>query len=221
MNIAIIGTGNVGKALAGSLARGGYRVILADRDADRARAAAAETGGPAARSLREAAKGADVVVLAVPYPALVEVAGELDGIADGKVVVDVTNPLTPDYTGLALEGISAAEQLQARLPRARVVKAFNTVLAARQAQPNVDGQTADGFVASDDEEAKRTVAEIERAMGLRPIDAGALRMARSLEHLAFLNIQIQLHQEGATWQSAWKLLEAPVAVLPAEPAPQR
>jgi 8-hydroxy-5-deazaflavin:NADPH oxidoreductase len=209
MNITIIGTGNVGKALAGSFERAGYDVTLADRDAETARAAAEQVGSRAAEGVEQAVAGADVVVLAVPYAALDEVAAELAGKTDGKVVVDVTNPLTPDYAGLALEGTSAAEQLQARLPRARVVKAFNTVFAARQAQPTLDGETADGLLASDDDDAKRTVAEIERRIGLRPVDAGALRMARSLEHLAFLNIQMQLRSSDASWQTAWKLLEAP------------
>jgi predicted dinucleotide-binding enzyme len=121
--------------------------------------------------------------------------------------VDVTNPTTPDYSGLALVGTSAAEQIQARVPGARVVKAFNSALAARQADPQIKGTQLDGFVAGDDADAKAVVLELAKSIGFRPIDAGPLAMARALEALALLNITLQIRTNG-TWQSGWKLVGA-------------
>jgi predicted dinucleotide-binding enzyme len=121
------------------------------------------------------------------------------------VVVDATNPLRPDYQGLAVEGTSAAEQVQARVKGAKVVKAFNTALAARQADPLVDGTPLDAFVAGDDEQAKATVMELARSIGFHPIDAGPLELARALEALALLNIMLQIRNNW-TWQTGWKLV---------------
>jgi len=205
MNIAIIGAGNVGKALGGSSTRAGHSVVFAAKDPEHAQAAAEQTGGRAAGSNREAAEAADVVVLAVPYPAVEAILDELGDALVGKIVVDVTNPFNADYSGLAVEGTSAAEEVQRRVPGARVVKAFNTLLASRQADPVVDGLPVDGFVAGDDESAKKQVLELARSLGMRPIDAGGLPMARALEHMAFLNIALQL-RNGWPWQSAWRLV---------------
>lgn len=205
MKIAIIGAGNVGKALSGSFVRAGHDVTISSQHPDNARAAAAESGAKAAATNAEAIPDADVVVLAVPYGVLAEVVDELGDALNGKVVVDVTNPLRPDYQGLAVEGTSAAEQVQARVKGAKVVKAFNTALAARQADPVVDGTALDGYVAGDDEQAKATVLELARSIGFHPIDAGPLELARALEAMALLNIMLQI-RNGWTWQTGWKLV---------------
>jgi 8-hydroxy-5-deazaflavin:NADPH oxidoreductase len=205
MKIAIIGAGNVGRALSGAFVRAGHEVTLSSEHADNARAVAQETGAQAAAGNREAVRDADVVVLAVPYGALAGLVDELgEGLA-GKIVVDATNPLRPDYQGLAVEGTSAAEQVQARVKGARVVKAFNSVLAARQTEPTVEGTRVDGFVAGDDERAKATVLELVGSIGLNPIDAGPLEVARALEAMALLNIMLQLRTNGS-WQTGWKLV---------------
>jgi predicted dinucleotide-binding enzyme len=120
---------------------------------------------------------------------------------DGKVVVDVTNRPTPTPDGSAT---SIAEELQGQIPGARVVKAFNTVFASRQANPLVAGITADGFVAGDDATAKQTVLDVVESIGLRPVDAGALASARTLEGMGWLNIQRAI--AGGTWQDAWVLV---------------
>lgn len=205
MKIAIIGAGNVGKALSGSFVRAGHDVTISSQHPDNARAAAAESGAKAAATNAEAIPDADVVVLAVPYGVLAEVVDELGDALNGKVVVDATNPLRPDYQGLAVEGTSAAEQVQARVKGAKVVKAFNTALAARQADPVVDGTALDGYVAGDDEQAKATVLELARSIGFHPIDAGPLELARALEAMALLNIMLQI-RNGWTWQTGWKLV---------------
>jgi len=205
MKIAIIGAGNVGRALAGSFVRAGHHVTVSSAHAENARLVAEQTGGEAAASNQAAAADADVVVLAVPYPTIVAVLDDLGGDLSGKVVVDATNPLKSDYSGLATEGTSAAEQIQSKVPEARVVKAFNTVLAARQADPSIDGMPLDGYAAADDAEAKATVLELVRSIGLQPIDAGPLAMARALEAMALLNITLQI-KNGWSWQTGWKLV---------------
>jgi predicted dinucleotide-binding enzyme len=203
MKVAIIGAGNVGKALGGSLARAGHEVKLAANHQESARAAAAEIRATAAASPVEAATGAEVIILAVPYGAIKEVAADIGPVAADRVVVDVTNPVAPDLSGL-LPQTSAAEELQAALPAARVVKAFNTLLASRQAQPWLNGQPADGFVAGDDSAAKETVLGLAESIGLRPVDAGPLAWARYLEGMALLNMGINVFQ-GGNWTSAWRL----------------
>ena len=205
MKIAIIGAGNVGRALSGSFVRTGNDVTLSSGHPDNARKVAAETGARAASDNREAVRDADVVVLAVPYSALSGILDEIGDGLNGKIVVDSTNPLRPDYQGLALEDTSAAEQVQARVKGARVVKAFNSALAARQADPTIEGVQVDGFVAGDDEVAKATVLDLVRSIGFNPVDAGPLEVARALEAMALLNIVLQLRNNG-TWQTGWKLV---------------
>lgn len=205
MDIAIIGAGNVGRALGGSSVRAGHAVTISSASPEDARAVAQATGARAAGSNGAAIEAADVVVLAVPYAAVEGILGELGDALYGKIVVDVTNPLLPDASGLATEGTSAAELIQARVPAARVVKAFNTAFAARQAEPVVDGIQLDGFVAGDDEEAKSKVLELVQSIGFRPIDAGPLAMARALEALGLLHITLQI-RNGWPWQSGWKLV---------------
>lgn len=205
MDIAIIGAGNVGRALATSAQRAGHTVTVSSSNGDTAVALARETGADAAASNREAVRGADLVVLAVPYMAVVDILDEIGPALGGKILVDATNPLKPDYSGLVTEGTSAAEEIQARVPSARVVKAFNTAFAARQADPSIAGIQVDGFVASDDAEAKGVVLDLVKGMGFHPVDAGELTMARALEALAFLNISLQL-RHGWSWQAGWKLV---------------
>jgi len=206
MNIAIIGAGNVGKALTGSAIRTGHSVTVSSAGGDSARELAAATGATAAESNRAAAESAEVVVLAVPYTAIPELLKDIGPLLDGKIVVDATNPLKADYSGLATNGTSGAEEIQAKVPGARVVKAFNTAFAARQTDPKVaGGLRVDGFVAGDDEEAKATVLALVEAIGFNPIDAGGLAMARYLEGMAWLNITLQT-KNGWSWQAGWKLV---------------
>jgi predicted dinucleotide-binding enzyme len=102
-------------------------------------------------------------------------------------------------------GESNADRLAAWLPDAHVVKAFNTLFAARQAAPVVDGEAVDGYVAGDDPAAKTVVLRLAESIGLRPIDVGGLVMARTLEAMAWLNISLQL-QNGWPWQTGWRLV---------------
>jgi predicted dinucleotide-binding enzyme len=206
MDIAIIGTGNVGKALGSSLLRAGHSVTFSASTPEHAAEAASELRARAAASNNEAVAAADLVILAIPATSLGEVAREISASAAGKVVIDVSNRPTPDPAGAAT---SLAEELQAQLPNSKVVKAFNTLFAARQAQPTLSGIAADGFVAGDDEGAKKSVLDVVQSIGFRPVDAGSLAASRTLEGMAWLNISRAL--ANGTWQDAWVLVGPAVA----------
>lgn len=209
MQIAIIGAGNVGRALATSLTRAGHDVTITAEHTANAVEAASQSGATAGTSNQSAVVGADVVVLALQAQSIGDIAAAMGSSLDGKVVIDVSNRPTPTADGGAT---SIAEELQTRLPAARIVKAFNTVFASRQAAPTVAGISPDGFVAGDDAAAKQTVLDVVESIGFRPVDAGSLASARTLEGMAWLNISRNL--AGGTWQDAWILVgpESVVAV---------
>ena len=201
MKVAIIGAGNVGRALATSITRAGHDVTIAAKNPEHAKAAADEIGATSADSNASAVVDADVVILAIPYSADQQVADDIRDQVTGKAIIDVSNPIKPDFSGLATDGTSAAEELQKRLPDASVVKAFNTLFASNQANPT---REVDGFVAADDEKAKQTVISLVESMGFTPLDVGSLSSARFLEGMAFINIGLNA-QNGWSWTSAWKL----------------
>ncbi|MEV5764796.1 NADPH-dependent F420 reductase [Micromonospora sp. NPDC052213] len=205
MRIAILGAGNVGGAVATAAVRAGHDVVVAATSAEHAQKAAGSAGASAAASNAEAVQGADLVLLAVPHAAVAGIATELGEALTGKVLVDVTNPLNDTYSDLVTGGVSAAEQLQAQVTGASVVKAFNTILASRHSNPVESGAPLDAFIAGDDGAAKDKVAELASSLGYRVIDAGGLRMARSLEEMALLNIMLNA-RNGWSWQSGWKLV---------------
>lgn len=206
MNVAIIGAGSVGKGLAAPLVRAGHTVNLTARDLEGAREAARETGATAARDLRSAVEAAEVIILAIPFAAAESVSREIAPLVEGKVVVDVSNPAKPDWTGPLFAGAgSATEQLAEWLPTARIVKAFNTIFASNLGKGgHLHGQALDAYIAGDDAAAKALVSELALALGFRPVDVGTITAARLLESLAWLNIS--LNAQGGDWQSGWKLL---------------
>jgi len=203
MKVAIIGAGNVGKALATSISRAGHEVTISAHSPESAQEAAREVGATPAESNAAAVQGANVVILAIPYQAGEAVSAEIADGAAGHVVVDATNPLKPDYSGMATD-TSAAEEFQAQLPKSSVVKAFNTVFASNQSDPKASDQPIDGFVAGDDADAKAQVLELVESIGLKPLDVGPLSAARYLEGMAFINIGLNA-QNGWGWTSAWHL----------------
>ena len=213
MKIAIIGAGNVGRALVTLFSRAGHEIVVTSRDrqhaTDLAATAARVTAAP---SPRAAAEGADVVVLAVPFASAAEVAESIRSVVAGKAVVDVSNRMSFGANGAEMDtSTSNAEELATLLPEAHVIKAFNTLFASSQVDPNLEGVTLDGFVAGDDDAAKVSVLELVESIGLNPVDVGPLVRARQLESLAFLNIALQIANNGR-WQSGWKLVGAPATV---------
>ena len=212
MQIAIIGAGNVGRALAGSFTRAGHEVTITAIDSEHARAVATDTGAQAGDSNAAAAAASDLVVLAIPFKNAEAVARQIRAAVIGKPVVDTSNRMAYGANGPTIDnGPSNAERLAGWLPEAIIVKAFNTVFASNQADPTVDGVRLDGFVAADDAAAKAAVLELVESIGLRPIDAGPLNRAQQLEQLAFLNIALNA-TNGWSWQSGWKLAGAPASL---------
>lgn len=191
MKITLIGSGNMGSGLAKQFAKAGHQVGILARDRDKAAQLAAQTGS---QLLADAAAGgaAELVVVATRYEDAVAALEPLGSLA-GKVIVDITNPLTADYMGLTLGySSSAAEEIAKAFPQAAVVKAFNTVFAQiLQEGPDFgNGQAVPVFYAGDDEVAKEKARELIESTGFAPVDAGPLKNARYLEPLAGLNIYL-------------------------------
>jgi len=140
--------------------------------------------------VKETAAWADIVILAVPYLVLDAVAGEIGAAANGKPVVDVTNVLTKE--GALAVGFtdSGAEQLQKKMPGAKVVKAFNTIFAQNMSTGKVKGTSLFLPVAGDDAKAKDAVLQLSKDIGFDAVDAGPLVNSRLLEPLAYLTIQL-------------------------------
>jgi predicted dinucleotide-binding enzyme len=205
MRIAVLGAGNVGGTLGRRWADAGHDVAFGVRRPSDG--AAAVKGGdtlPArARvvSPPEAVKGAEVVVLATPWNAAqdaLQEAGASTGALDGLVLIDATNPLTP---GLTLDtgpaGESAAERVQAWVPNAKVVKAFNTTGFNNMQNPVYGGAATAMFYAGNDASAKRATHDLATALGFDAVDAGNLVQARLLEQLAVLWISLAYGAGGA------------------------
>jgi 8-hydroxy-5-deazaflavin:NADPH oxidoreductase len=213
VNIAIIGAGNVGSGLATALVKAGHAVTVASRTADSAGQVASAAGATTATTAAGAAAAADVIVLAVPFDSAEDVAREIAPVVDGKVIVDVTNPAKPDWSGPLFEGAdSGAERLAVWLPGASIVKALNTVFASNLGNPTSGGISLDGYVAGDDPVAKARVLELVASLGFNPIDVGPLTASRQLEAVAWLNISLNA-SNGWPWQSGWKLVGAPATAL--------
>ena len=181
--VAIIGRGNVGSALQRGLQRVGCEVRIA---------------GKQPGAVREEGAWSEVIFLAVPFGAIDDTLKELGDAVKGKVLVDVTNALTPDYQ-LALGcTTSGAEELQKKAASAKVVKAFNTVFAIHMDKGKVKGETLTLFVAGDDVGAKERVLKLGRDIGFDALDAGPLTNARWLETLGYFNIQLGFTQKLGT-----------------------
>lgn len=210
MNIAIIGAGNVGGALAGALTNAGHRVVIAARDAASASVKAAVTKYPSlsAQPTREAVAEADVVLLATPFQANEDALRGLESALHGKVLVDCTNPVGAGLThGLQSER-SGAEFVQSLVPGAKVVKAFTiygyeNFLNTRY--PNAKEPPA-MFFAGDDDDAKRIVASLCADLGWKPLDVGPLSSALHLEHMTLLWIKMARVQ-GRGPNFVWAILE--------------
>lgn len=205
MNVTIIGTGNMGKSLTEQLAKAGHHVTLAARDFNKACLLANEFSNVTAALPAQALGLSDVVIVATSYADALPALQSL-GDLKGKVVVDITNPLTADYTGLTVgHSTSAAEEIANALPGAYVVKAFNTVFAQILAEgPILQGKPVQVFYATDNERARATVHALIESTGFLPVNAGPLRNARYLEPLAGLNIHFGYGAEhGTNVAPAW------------------
>jgi 8-hydroxy-5-deazaflavin:NADPH oxidoreductase len=192
MNLTIIGTGNMARGIATRALAGGHTVTLLGTSRDKAAALAGELSGDVHAGTVGDPLSGDVLVLAVWYGVLDDVIGRYGDQLDGKVVVDITNPVdVSSFTPLSVEAGSAAAEIAGKARGAKTVKAFNTNFAGTLVAGEVAGQPLDVFIASDDEDAKRTVSELVESSGLRPVDAGPLARAHELEALGYLHMAVQ------------------------------
>ena len=186
--VSIIGTGNMGPAIAGVVTRGGNTVqLIGHGDTEPV------TG--------------EIVVLAVPYPAVAEILAQRGDQLAGKVVVDITNPVDFEtFDSLVVPADSSATAvIAAGLPQSRVVKAFNTTFAATLSSGKVGDETTTVLIAGDDADAKSLLAGIVTAGGLRAVDAGSLRRARELEALGYLQITLAA-AEKISWTAGFAVV---------------
>jgi NADPH-dependent F420 reductase len=184
----------MGGTLARLFAQRGHQVLIGSRDPAKARAIAADMPGGATKvsggSIREAAEHGEAVLLATHFSAVAE-ALEAAGPMTGKILMDCTNPLTPDFMTLTVgHTTSAAEQIAERAPGAKVVKIFNHNFAPALPQPRRGNVDSVAFYCGDDQAAKDTVRDLAKELGFDAVDAGPLRNARYLEPLAELVIQL-------------------------------
>lgn len=192
MNITVIGTGNMGSAFAKQLDAAGHTVRITGRDLEKAQAVAAAFTNVSAYAAAQALGDSDVVIVATAFPDATAALQSLGDLA-GKVVIDITNPLSADYMSLTIgHTTSAAEEIAKAVPQAQVVKAFNTLFAQVLADGPLfaDNQRGSVFVASDSERAKQTAVTLARSLGWNTVDAGGLANARYLEPLAGFNIYL-------------------------------
>ena len=188
-HVSIIGTGNMGQAIAAVVTAGGNTVETFNQS---------DAGAPVT---------GDIVVLAVPYPAVADVIAKRANELAGKIVVDITNPLnfeTFDSLTVPADG-SATAEIAAALPQSRVLKAFNTTFAATLAARTVGPLPTTVLIAGDDADAKALLAGVVTAGGLRAIDAGGLRRARELEALGFLQLTLAVG-EKISWTGGFGVI---------------
>jgi hypothetical protein len=182
----------MGSAFVKQLTAAGHTVRLAARDIKKAAEVVRQFRGAEAVPLEGAAVGTDAIVLATPYEAAVA-ALKAVGDVSGKVVIDITNPLTADYMGLTVGyATSGSEEIAKAVPAAQVVKGFNTLFAQVLAA-GADfggGRKATVFLASDSDPARQVARSLAESMGFAVQDAGGLKNARYLEPLAGLNIYL-------------------------------
>lgn len=188
MNTAIIGLGNMGKGLAKRLA-GNTELTVASRDVAAAATFAAGLKNVKSASISDAVAAADIVILALPYAAALE-AAVLPALK-GKIVVDISNPVKPDFSGLAIgHTTSAAEEIQKVASGSQVVKAFNTIFAGVFEQSAASTKTVPVFLAGNDEASVSAVADLVGKAGFAVEKTGGLDAAKLLEPLGMLNIRL-------------------------------
>ena len=185
--IAIIGYGSQGHAHALNLKDSGCNVIVGLYEGSKSKAKA-EAQGLKVYPTAQAAKMADIIILATPFPfaaQTLKAAGDLSK----KIIIDISNPITPDFQGLTV-GLttSAAEEIQKLAPQAKVVKAFNTIFPQLLPNEAREDKTLQVFIAADDAEAKTEVSALVKSLGFDAVDAGPLSNSRFIEPIGEMNI---------------------------------
>jgi predicted dinucleotide-binding enzyme len=193
--ISIIGSGGMAAAIGGLAAKAGHTVEVMSRDAGKARALAEQVGAGATTGTFGAAPAGDIVILAVPYAAVLDVVKQYGEELAGKILVDATNPVDSDFMSFVTpeDSFGAQEIAKAAPADAEVVKAFNTHFSHVLAAGSFEGHPLDVFIAGNDAQAKARVSAFIESLGLRPMDTGLLPMARTLEHACLLSLGLLSH----------------------------
>lgn len=207
-SVTIIGAGNMGTAIATIAAKGGAPVQVLAREADQSATAASAAGASATSGVIGDSINGDIVVLALPYPAVSEVLGAYAGKLEGKTIVDITNPLDfATFDSLVVPAdASAAHEIAAAVPGATVLKAFNTTFAGTLSTTQVGGEKTTVLIAGDDSDAKAALASVIEAGGVATVDAGALKRARELEALGFLQLTLAAG-EKVSWMGGFAVVK--------------
>ena len=193
--ITIIGSGGMAAAIGGRAAKAGHVVEVVSRDQTKARALADKFASGSTTGTYGKAPAGDIVILAVPYTSAAAVVADYGRALEGKIIIDITNPVSADATSLVTPaGSSGAQEIAKAAPAsAHVVKAFNTlfgpVLAKRE--------RLDAFIAADDQDAKARVSAFIASLGLRPLDIGGLPMAATLEAIGLMLIGLAKNGAGS------------------------
>lgn len=206
MKIGIIGTGNMGKTLGRLWAARGHEIFFGSREAAHARELSAEIPHTQGGSQLEAAQFGDVLLIAVPWFAFVDVARIIQPLMRDKIVIDCINPLKSSGSLALGHKWSAGEEVANELFPAKVVKAFNHLHFAHLDQPLYDGVAADAYYCSDWDEAKAVAAQLAAELGFVPVDIGPMKHARYLEPLAALWLHMAFRIQHRT-EFAFKLIE--------------
>jgi 8-hydroxy-5-deazaflavin:NADPH oxidoreductase len=193
--VSIIGSGGMAAAIGSLAAKAGHTVEVMSRDAAKARALAAQIGDGATTGTFGAAPAGDIVILAVPYSAVLDVVKQYGEALAGKLLVDITNPVASDHTSFVTpeDSFGAQEIAKAGPGDAVVVKAFNTQFSHALAAGPVEGHPLDVFIAGDDAQAKARVSAFIESLRLHPMDTGQLPMARALEYATLLTLGLLSH----------------------------
>ncbi|WP_405775465.1 NADPH-dependent F420 reductase [Streptomyces sp. NBC_00859] len=193
-SISIVGLVNMARALAGRALAAGNTVEILGRNQSKAKEVAAVLGGATVGTAGDVPAG-DIVILAVPYAGAAAVVKEYGDALRGKIIVDITNPVTPDLQGFVVpDDSSGAQEIAKAAPDdAHVVKAFNTVFSHVVAAGSAEGRPVDVFIAGTDAQAKARVSAFIESLGLRPWDTGDLFMARALENVGLLELGLMSH----------------------------
>jgi predicted dinucleotide-binding enzyme len=192
--ISIIGSGGMAAAIGGRAVKAGHTVEVISRDRSKAQALATQLDAGASTGTYGAAPTGDIVILAVPYSSAAAVLADYGDALDGKVIIDITNPISSDAASLVTpSGSSGAQEIAKAAPAgAHVVKAFNTLFGPVLAQRG----RLDAFFAADDPEVKTRVSTFIESLGLRPLDVGGLPMAATLEAVGLMLIGVAKHGAG-------------------------
>ena len=204
-SISIIGTGNMARTIGARAVAGGNTVEVMGRDQSKAADLAKALGGGATTGGWGTAPAGDIVIVSLLYDAVVPVVGQYGDALAGKVIVDISNPFNAEADGLAhREETSIAQEAAKAAPAsASVVKAFNTIFrhVLEKGRPDV-------FIAGDDARAKARVAAFIESLGLRPLDAGGLKMAHWLEGAGVVTMGLASHGVG-NWDFSLGITELP------------